>query len=137
MIAYWAADRYVVGVVAWILQLLKSPKGARRSGDLLGAYDAAIAGIAAGDASHELCYLLVLTLARMGDTDRAHALFVHHNLASEASEDVQSLLARILKNRAIAAGSANRREMLRAASHAYLDANALLDGVTGRRYSAL
>lgn len=108
--------------------LLEQTRNAIRSGDLLGAYDAAIAGISAGHASHELYYLLVLTLARMGDTDRAHALFVHHNLAAEASEDVQSLLARILKDRAIAASSANRRDMLRAASQAYLDANAMFGG---------
>ncbi|WP_426162741.1 tetratricopeptide repeat-containing protein [Sandarakinorhabdus sp. DWP1-3-1] len=107
---------------------LEQTRDAIRAGDLLGAYDAAVAGIAAGQASRELHYLLVLTLARMGDTDRAHALFLHHDLASEASEDVLSLRARILKDRAIAATGPARAALLAAASAAYQDANTRFGG---------
>ncbi|WP_188945344.1 tetratricopeptide repeat-containing protein, partial [Polymorphobacter multimanifer] len=107
---------------------LEQTRNAIKAGDLLGAYDAAVAGIASGHESRELHYLLVLTLARMGDTERAYALFLQHDLASEASEDILSLLARILKDRAIADSGSTRNALLMAASQAYLDANARFGG---------
>ncbi len=108
--------------------LLEQTRNAIRAGDLLGAYDAAVAGIASELDSRELQYLLALTLARMGDTDRAYALFLQHDLTAEASEDTLSLLARIQKDRAIAASGPARTALFRAASQAYLDANAKFGG---------
>ncbi len=107
---------------------LEQVRHAIRSGDLLGAYDAAMAAMADGNDDRELRFLLVLALARMGDTDRAYALFERYDLAVDASEDILSLRARLLKDRAIAATCASRAPLFEAASQAYLEAHSQFGG---------
>ena len=73
-------------------------------GDLLGAYDAVVRR---GDtANQELNYLEVLTLARLGDTERGLRLYDDYSLAEMGDVDALSLKARLLKDLAFAAGPA-------------------------------
>ncbi|MFZ4689031.1 MAG: tetratricopeptide repeat-containing protein [Polymorphobacter sp.] len=97
-------------------------RAAIRAGDLLNAYDIIMAAIAAADDAADLRYLLVLTLARMGETERAASLFAAYDLAAAANEDSLALGARLLKDRAIAATGADRPALFAAAAQAYLGA---------------
>lgn len=107
---------------------LERAHSAIRSGDLLAAYDLVTAAIADGNADRGLRFVLVLALARMGETDRAYALFQQYDLAADANEDVLALGARLLKDRAVAATGPGRPALFRAASLAYLDANTRFGG---------
>lgn len=103
-------------------------RNAIRSGDLLGAYDLVMAAISDGNEDADLRFLQVLALARMGDTDRAYALFQQYHLDADADEDGLALGARLLKDRAMAATGPQRVTMFRAASDAYLAAHARFSG---------
>lgn len=89
-------------------------------GDLIGAHDATVSAIAAGDESHDVRHLQILALARMGDTDRASELFAAYGL--DLSEDAhhRAAGARLLKDRALALPEGDaRRVALEAALEAY------------------
>lgn len=90
-------------------------------GDLIAAYDI-VAGALADDGagSEELRHLQVLALARMGDTERAMALFEQHGLGASADPHRRSVGARLRKDRALKlpAGAA-RQAALAEAFRAY------------------
>ncbi|WP_310475796.1 tetratricopeptide repeat-containing protein [Sandarakinorhabdus sp.] len=103
-------------------------RDAIKSGDLLGAYDLARAALADGQQDAGLRFIEVLALARMGETERAFALFQLYDLAAAADEDVLALGARLLKDRAVAATGPLRAGMFREASEAYHAAHARFGG---------
>jgi adenylate cyclase len=107
---------------------LERARDAIRSGDLLGAYDLVRAALSNDDQDAGLRFIEVLALARMGDTERAFALFQHYNLAASADEDVLALGARLLKDRAVATIGPLRESMFRGASDAYLAAHSRSGG---------
>lgn len=82
-------------------------------GDLIGAYDATVAAIEAGDESGAIRHQQILALARMGDTDRAMARFAEYGLEGSSNVDERTIGARILKDRAfnMAAGPARQAAM--------------------------
>lgn len=84
-------------------QTVSSVRAALARGDLLTAYDEVIQGKALGLSG--LDYLEVLTLARLGDTERALRLYDEYQLAAMDDADSLSLKARLLKDQAFAAGS--------------------------------
>lgn len=92
-------------------------RAALARGDLLGAYD----GVARrGDIAHqELNYLEVLTLARLGDTERGLRLYDDYDLSAMGEVDALSLKARLLKDQAFAAGHLPESTSLLAACALY------------------
>ena len=90
-------------------------------GDLIAAYDIASSAIAAGDSSGAVRHRQVLALARMGDTERAMELFRAHGLDRSDDPHERAAGARLLKDRALALPSGERRRAaLRDAFDAYL-----------------
>ena len=85
-------------------------------GDLIGAYDATVAAIEAGDDSGAIRHQQILALARMGDTDRAMGKFAESGLEGSSNVDERTIGARILKDRAFntPAGPARQEAMERA-----------------------
>ena len=85
-------------------------------GDLIGAYDATVAAIAAGDESGAIRHQQILALARMGDTERAMAKFAEYGLEGSSNVDERTIGARILKDRAfnLPVGPARQEAMVRA-----------------------
>jgi tetratricopeptide (TPR) repeat protein len=80
-----------------------SVRAALARGDLLSAYDEVVRR---GDtANPELNYLEVLTLARLGDADRALALYDAYRLDEIGGVDPLSLKARLLKDQAFEAAT--------------------------------
>ncbi|MDP3179691.1 MAG: hypothetical protein Q8M76_17415, partial [Spirochaetaceae bacterium] len=77
-------------------------RAALARGDLLGAYDLVVRR--AGTEHHLLNYLEVLTLARLGDTERGLRLYDDYQLEAMGDVDALSLKARLLKDLAFAAG---------------------------------
>ena len=88
-------------------------------GDLIAAYDAAMLALAEGASDPKLRFLAVLALARMGATDQAFDLYEAQNLAADKTVDSQSIYARLLKDRALAAQAGDRPSRLREAAFAY------------------
>lgn len=89
-------------------------------GDLLGAYDAVVRR---GDtANQELNYLEVLTLARLGDTQRGLRLYDDYDVAAMGDVDSLSLKARLLKDLAFAAGPKPDPQLLEEACGLYVAA---------------
>lgn len=77
-------------------------RAALARGDLLGAYDMVVRR---GNTEHPgLNYLEVLTLARLGDTERGLRLYDDYQLEAMGDVDALSLKARLLKDLAFAAG---------------------------------
>jgi hypothetical protein len=97
---------------------LDEANAALARGNLLLAFDVANTAIAAGNAHPRLRYVQVLALARMGELDRAQALYDAH-LKSERDVDAQALGARLLKDRAWQAEPAGQADLLVQASRAY------------------
>lgn len=79
-----------------------SVRAALARGDLLAAYDEVTQGKELGHKG--LDYLEVLTLARLGDTERGLRLYDTYGLAAVGDVDALSLKARLLKDQAFAAG---------------------------------
>lgn len=100
----------------------RAAKDALARGDLIGAYDATVAAIEAGDCSGAIRHQQILALARMGDSDRAMAKFVEYGFAESGNVDERSIGARILKDRAfdLAAGP-ERQQAMERAFEAYFD----------------
>lgn len=98
-------------------QRAASVRAALARGDLLGAYD----GVVRRDdiAHQELNYLEVLTLARLGDTERGLRLYGDYNLAGMGDVDSLSLKARLLKDQAFAAEGLPEPVALEAACRLY------------------
>lgn len=86
-------------------------------GDLIATYDLAEAGLAAGEA--EAAYLIVLSLARMGDTAAAAVRYVQLGLDHAADVDARALGARLAKNTAESLSGAAQRAAFAAASRLY------------------
>jgi hypothetical protein len=94
-------------------------------GDALTAYDLASAAAAAGD-DLEARHLEALALARCGATERAReaaerllADIGDGDVAARLREDVEALVARLLKDRALQASGAERRRLAAAAAARY------------------
>ena len=93
-----------------------------RNGDLLQAYAAAATALADHPDDKRLHYWRVLALARLGETDRAHAAYREAGLDNVDESDTLSLWARLEKDRALAtADVADRMGLLLKAAHAYRD----------------
>jgi len=84
-------------------------KAAIARGDLIAAYDIAVSGLAEEPACEDLRHLQVLALARMGDTERAMALFVSYGLGGSADPHKRAAGARLLKDRALALADGDAR----------------------------
>ena len=83
----------------------------------MGAYDEVVRR---DDIAHrELNYLEVLTLARLGDTERGLRLYDDYDLAAMGDVDSLSLKARLLKDQAFAAGPRPDPETLLSACTLY------------------
>ncbi len=80
---------------------VREAREARKRGDLFGAYDIAARAIADGDPGEDLKHEQALALARMGDTERALALYHAHGLDRSDDPDKRALGARLLKDRGI------------------------------------
>src|SRR5687767_4718235 len=94
-----------------------SVRAALARGDLLGAYDEVVRR---GNTDHQdLNYLEVLTLARLGDTERAMRLYEDYGLADVDDVDSLSLKARLLKDLAFQSNDEPNREKLLAACDLY------------------
>jgi len=94
-----------------------SVRAALARGDLLGAYDEVVRR---GTTDHQdLNYLEVLTLARLGDTERAMRLYDDYGLADVDDVDSLSLKARLLKDLAFQSGGEPNRDKLLAACDLY------------------
>lgn len=78
-------------------------------GDLITAYDETVAAMAAGDASTDIRHQHLLALARMGDAERAMQLFEDYGLNRSDDPHHKAIGARLLKDRALAARSADGR----------------------------
>ncbi len=90
-----------------------SIRAALARGDLLAAYDECTRGKAMGQSG--LNYLEVLTLARLGDTERGLRLYDEYGLQGVGDVDALSLKARLLKDQAFAStGEPNRAKLLEA-----------------------
>ena len=95
-------------------------KAALARGDLIAAYDVAVSAIGEGDESSEVRHLQILSLARMGDTERAMDLFEAHGLDRSANPHERAVGARLLKDRALPLpAGAERRDALARAFEAY------------------
>jgi len=79
----------------------RSAKAAIARGDLIAAYDATVAAIAAGDDSGAIRHQQILALARMSDTERAMGLFAAYGLDRSGDVDERAIGARLLKDRAL------------------------------------
>jgi class 3 adenylate cyclase len=94
-----------------------SVRAALARGNLLGAYDEVVRR---GDiADPDLNYLEVLTLARLGDTQRGLRLYDDYRLQEMGGVDALSLKARLLKDEAFAAGPAPNGQKLLEACRLY------------------
>lgn len=80
-----------------------SVRAALARGDLLAAYDEVSQGKERGHTGLE--YLEVLTLARLGDTERGLRLYDAYDLGATADVDALSLKARLLKDLAFSSGT--------------------------------
>ena len=80
-----------------------SVRAALARGDLLAAYDEVTQGKEQGHKG--LDYLEVLTLARLGDTERGLRLYDSYGLAAMGDVDALSLKARLLKDQAFSSGA--------------------------------
>lgn len=91
-------------------QAIKQTKAAIDNGNLLLAYDIAQSAIEAGDGSEELRHLLVLALARMGNAERAMELYHHYGLERSPDAHHRAIVARILKDSALATAEPDDRD---------------------------
>jgi adenylate cyclase len=87
-------------------------------GDLLSAYD--LARHRPNDQARTLDYLEVLTLARLGDIERALKLYEAYDLSSRDDVDTLSLKARLLKDAGFNAKDGPARALLEEACELYL-----------------
>lgn len=97
---------------------LAAADAALASGNLLRAFDVATRAMAEGLGHPRLPYLQILALARMGELERATALYDVH-LRDQTDIDARALGARLLKDAAWAADPAHRPALLARASDAY------------------
>jgi class 3 adenylate cyclase len=95
-------------------------KAALARGDLIAAYDLTVSAIVEGDESSAIRHQQILSLARMGDTERAMGLFLTYGLDQAANPHERAVGARLLKDRALSLPSGEaQRAALRAAFDAY------------------
>ena len=88
-------------------------------GEYLAAYEHALKGLAAQPNRVALQYLSVLALARMGATQQARDSYSQYQLNNVSEVDVAALGARIEKDAAIAANSAEQATLFMQAAQAY------------------
>ena len=96
---------------------LDNARAALARGDLIATYDFAQAALA--DGAENARYLIVLSLARMGDIASAKARYIEFGLDLANDEDTRALGARLAKNVAEALSGEARRNAFAAASAAY------------------
>ncbi|MBX3485600.1 adenylate/guanylate cyclase domain-containing protein [Phenylobacterium sp.] len=96
-----------------------SIRSALARGDLLAAYDEVTRGKKLGHQG--LGYLEVLTLARLGDTERGLRLYDEYRLAAKNDVDALSLKARLLKDQAFATPHEPHRAKLLQACRLYAE----------------
>jgi adenylate cyclase len=101
---------------------LQRARAALTRGDFIAAYDATASAIAAGEESEDLRHLQVLALARIGDTDRAMALFEEHGLGRSADPHKRAAGARLLKDKAASLPPGEPRDRALAAAFDAYDA---------------
>lgn len=92
-------------------------RAALAQGDLIATYDLARTGLANGEAG--AAYLVVLSLARMGDTAAAQACYVELGLDRARDVDSRALGARLAKNSAEELRGDPQRAAFAAASRLY------------------
>ena len=97
--------------------VIKSARAALAQGDLIATYDLARTGLANGEAG--AAYLIVLSLARMGDTASAQASYVALALDRARDVDSRALGARLAKNSAEDLSGEPQRAAFAAASRLY------------------
>lgn len=88
-------------------------------GNLILAYDQLRARLASNHADERTRYLYVLTLARMGLTERALEAYDTHQVSQIPSTEAQAIHPRLLKDRALAKTGTERSTALREAAEAY------------------
>src|SRR3954469_10534689 len=88
----------------------ESVRDAERRGELLTAFDLAERALDEHPDDLWLKHRAVLALARAGSTDEAARRFREYGLAEADAEDVAALRARIVKDIALAADGAERRD---------------------------
>lgn len=104
----------------------ESARAALARGDLIAAYDISTAVLGGGDGDgEELRHLQILALARMGDTERAMALFEAHGLGASRDPHRRAAGARLLKDRALKLGEGEARQA--ALAEAYRAYRAIFD----------
>lgn len=89
------------------------------AGNLVLAYDLSQTALEAGRGDADTRYLHVLVLARMGLTDRAIAAYDRLDIAGLGTVDAGALMARLLKDRALATEGAEQGPALVAAAERY------------------
>lgn len=97
---------------------LHAAKQALSTGNLLLAYDVATTALKNGAAQPRLRYFQILALARMGEIDRAQALYERY-LSDETDLDTLALRARLLKDTAWHRGDPDQPRLLAEASTLY------------------
>jgi adenylate cyclase len=101
------------------VEWLERVRDAERRGDHLKAHDLAMQGLREHGDSIALKHRAVLSLARCGSTEGAERLLRELGLAGHSDEDVASLEARLVKDRALRAGGDEGRALARTAAAMY------------------
>lgn len=96
---------------------VEKARSALARGDLIAAYDCACAGLASG--APDAAFLMVLSLARMGDTETARRQYRELHLDAATDVDTRSLGARLAKDAADSLSGQARRRQFGAAAAAY------------------
>jgi tetratricopeptide (TPR) repeat protein len=86
------------GLMMELEDAIKAIEGAIAAGNLLLAFDAATTALAEYGEQARLRYLQILALARMGETDRAQALYDEHLDDERDDLDIMALRARLVKD---------------------------------------
>jgi hypothetical protein len=94
-------------------------EAAESQGEFLFAYDIAFNGLRRHTDDEMLKYLAVRSLARSGATEQAIDRYTLFGLARSEDEDTAALWARLLKDRALAAGGNERPARLAEAAESY------------------
>lgn len=99
--------------------LLQEVRSLFQRGDYLAAFSAADRALAEGNASPDLTFLAILSLARSGATSEAAAYMARFGQHLPRNEDVEALEARLKKDRFIKCAGARRQTLGVEAQRAY------------------
>ena len=101
---------------------------ALRSGDMFALFERTREAIEILPDDPEVRYLQALAMARLGDPHAALRLYRRNRVEELGTEDALALRARLLKDLAVRASGAERVELFRQSSRAYLRAYEMSDG---------